>query len=69
MTTDPISDNDLLQKIRSLPPEKVLEVADFVDFLRHRDIDRHLVRAAGAVSSGTFSKVWDNPDDAAYDAL
>jgi len=58
----------LLQKIQSLPPEKAAEVEDFVDFLRQRD-DRRLTRAASKLSEKAFSKVWDNPDDAAYDQL
>lgn len=58
----------LIQKIRSLPPEKAAEVEDFVDFLRLRD-DRRLTRAATKLAEKAFRKVWDNPDDAAYDRL
>ena len=59
----------LIEKIRSLPPEKVAEVEDFVDFLRLREQDRELTRAATKLSEETFQKVWDNPDDADYDKL
>jgi hypothetical protein len=58
----------LAGKIPRLPPEKVTEVEDFVDFLAQRD-DRRLVRAASKLSEKAFRKVWDNPDDAAYDHL
>jgi hypothetical protein len=59
----------LLEKIRALPPEKVAEVEDFVDFLRQRDEDRRLSRAATQLAEGAFQKVWDNEDDAGYDRL
>jgi len=59
----------LIEKIRTLPPERIAEVEDFVDFLRRRDEDRLLVRAASKLSENAFQKVWDNPDDAEYDRL
>jgi hypothetical protein len=59
----------LVNKLRTLPPERLVEVEDFVDFLRLRDDDRHLVTAAARVSEAAFASVWDNPDDAAYDQL
>lgn len=59
----------LLEKIRSLPPEKLAEVEDFVDFLRLREQDRELTRAATKLSEEVFQKIWDNPDDADYDKL
>ncbi len=59
----------LLEKIDRLPPERVAEIEDFVDFIRQRDQDQRLTRAAARVSETTFQKVWDNTDDAAYDQL
>ena len=64
-----VKEKALLEKIRALPPEKVTEVEDFVDFLRERNEDRRLVRAATKLSEDAFRKVWDNQDDAAYDNL
>lgn len=58
----------LIRKIRRLPPDKLAEVEDFVDFLEQRE-DRRLTQAASKLSEKSFSKVWDNPDDAAYDQL
>ena len=63
------SEQDLLEKIRSLPPEKAAEVEDLIDFLAQRESDRQLARAATRISEGAFSKAWDNPDDADYDRL
>lgn len=62
-------EQDLLEKLRDLPAEKLAEVEDFVDFLRRRDEERRLAEAAASLSEEAFRKVWDNPDDSAYDAL
>ncbi len=59
----------LVEKISRLPPERVAEVDDFVDFLAQRDTDRQVTAAATRVSEPAFAKVWDNPDDADYDQL
>ena len=59
----------LLDKLDQLPPERVAEVEDFVDFLQSRDQERNLTQAATKVSEAGFKKVWENPDDSAYDAL
>ena len=64
-----VEEQTLLKKIRTLPPEKVAAVEDFVDFLRGRLDDRRLVRAAAQLSGDVFRKVWNNQDDAAYDKL
>jgi hypothetical protein len=37
-----MQDKELIEKIESLPPDKIAEVVDFVDFLTQRD-DRLLV--------------------------
>ena len=63
------SEQELLEKIRSLPPDKVAEVEDFVDFLRQRVEDRKLAWSTTKLSEDAFRKVWDNPDDADYDRL
>jgi hypothetical protein len=57
----------LIEKLRYLPPERVAEVEDFVDFLRTRDGERAAVRAATRAAELAFAKVWENDDDAAYD--
>jgi hypothetical protein len=64
-----MAEDTLLQKIRSLPPERVAEVEDFVDFLTVRDQDRHFTRAVAHLSEEAFRIVWDNSDDADYDRL
>ena len=59
----------ILSKMRDLPPEKVAEVEDFVDFLRQRYEDRRLTHAASKMSEKALAKVWSNSADAAYDRL
>ncbi len=69
MDTHNYPEQVLIEKIRSLPPEKVVEVEDFVDFLYQREADHRLVHAAAKLSEDAFSKVWNNSDDAEYDQL
>ena len=64
-----MAEETLIQKIRSLPPERVAEVEDFVDFLTARDQDRQVTQAAARLSEDAFRSVWDNIDDAEYDRL
>lgn len=60
---------ELIDKLEGLPPERVAEVEDFIDFLQQRDRDDRLVRTAMAAAEPSLRKVWDNPDDAIYDSL
>jgi hypothetical protein len=63
-----MSDEALLEKIRNLPPERIAEVEDFVDFIAQRD-ERRLIEAAARLSEDSFGKVWDNEEDSVYDQL
>jgi hypothetical protein len=65
----PMAEETLIQRIRSLPPERVAQVEDFVDFLTVRDQDRPFTQAATRLSEEAFRAVWDNSDDAEYDRL
>jgi len=59
----------LIAKIEALPPERIAEIEDFVDFIRLREQERALTRAAAAASAPAFAAIWNNPDDDPYDAL
>jgi hypothetical protein len=59
----------LIEKIEALPPERIVELEDFVEFLRMREQERALTRAAAAASPASFAEVWTNPEDDVYDAL
>ncbi|HHI76320.1 MAG TPA: DUF2281 domain-containing protein [Gammaproteobacteria bacterium] len=60
---------ELIDKLEALPPERIAEVEDFIDFLKQREQDRQLTRAAAKAAEPSLEKVWDNPDDAVYDSL
>ncbi len=59
----------LIEKIQTLPPDRLAEIEDFVDFIASREQMRALSRAAAAASASSFAAIWNNPDDEAYDAL
>lgn len=61
--------DQVIQKLQALPPERVTEVEDFIDFLSQRDTERGLTQAAMAATGPTLNAIWDNPDDAEYDKL
>jgi hypothetical protein len=59
----------LMEKIKQLPPQRLAEVEDFVDFLRTREDEQRLVHAAAKMAEGSLAAVWNNDEDAAYDRL
>ena len=59
----------LIEKIKQLPPRRLTEVEDFVDFLRTRENDQQFTQAAARISEPSFAAVWNNDEDAAYDQL
>ena len=58
-----------MEKIRSLPPDKITVLEDFIDFLLTRSEARLLVYTSTKLSEAAFAKIWDNPEDAEYDEL
>jgi len=62
-------ESHLIAKLKQLPPQRVAEVEDFIDFLRTRDAGRALSRAAAKTAEPAFARIWDNDADAAYDRL
>jgi hypothetical protein len=61
--------NKLLRQIEALPAERIAEVEDFVAFIASREQNRSLTRAAAAASAKSFTAIWNNPEDDAYDGL
>jgi hypothetical protein len=59
----------LANKLQTLSPERIMEVEDFIDFLRQRDENRQLTQLAMNASQSTLNTIWDNADDAEYDRL
>jgi len=62
-------DQQLIEKLKSLPPQLRAEVEDFVDFLKSREVEQRLTHVATHASEPAFKEGWDNPDDADYDRL
>lgn len=63
----PADTQALIEKIRALPAERIAEVEDFVDFIRLREQQRALTRAAAGTSAPAFAAIWSNPNDDVYD--
>ena len=59
----------LLEKLAELPSEKIAEVEDFIDFLRQRQEEGSFAALSTRLSEPVLRKIWDNPQDAAYDQL
>lgn len=61
--------DDVVEKLKELPPDRLAEVEDFIDFVSRRARDRALTRATMAISEPALEKVWNNDEDAVYDEL
>jgi hypothetical protein len=59
----------LIEKIEALPAERLEEVESFVDQIAERAQSSRHTNAAMRTSEPVFAKIWNNPDDDAYDAL
>jgi hypothetical protein len=66
-----IVEQRLIEKIRKLSSTRIVEIEDFIDFLAQRESqpDANLTTASAKLSEASFAKIWDNPEDAAYDHL
>jgi hypothetical protein len=69
MARKAVNETELVKKIHELPQEQINVVDEFVDFLRARRTEHSLRNAMTAVSDPVFQRIWDNPEDAAYDKL
>ncbi|MEI6329126.1 MAG: hypothetical protein WCP16_07830 [Pseudanabaena sp. ELA645] len=68
--TDVKSEQRILEKIRKLPFDKIVELENFIDFLYQRpNSSQDLATTSAKLSEASFAKIWDNPEDAAYDNL
>jgi hypothetical protein len=66
---NPESKKSGIEKIRILPPDRLVEVEDFVDFIQLREQQRALTRAAAAASLPSFAALWKHPENDVYDTL
>jgi len=63
------SPNAIAEKVKLLTSEELSEVETFIEYIRYRSHDRELTQIATAASRPVFEAIWDNPEDAVYDAL
>ena len=59
----------VIQKLKALPPEQRAEVEDFIDFVSQRSRERAFTAVALATSEPILAKIWNNNEDTAYDKL
>ena len=64
-----LSSSIIAEKVKSLTSEQLTEVKTLIEFIRYRGHDRELTHGATAANNPAFEAIWDNPEDAAYDAL
>jgi len=70
MATERDHIRELIDKLEALPPERVAEVEDFIDFLNNRSCyDKRLTQTASKVAEPSLAEIWDNPEDDIYDQL
>ncbi|MBD2189126.1 toxin-antitoxin system, antitoxin component, Xre family protein [Pseudanabaena mucicola] len=68
--SDAKSEQRILEKIRKLPFDKIVELENFIDLLYQRpNSSQALVTTSTKLSEASFAKIWDNPEDSAYDNL
>jgi ABC-type phosphate/phosphonate transport system substrate-binding protein len=68
MTTNILPER-LIEKVQKLSPEQIKKVENFIETLSKEKEDKELTSAYTKLSEISFSKVWDNPEDADYDNL
>ena len=60
--------DNLAEKLQTLSPEQLAGVDAFVSSLLEAQ-DEHLVRSAAILSQPSLARIWDNPEDDAYNDL
>ncbi len=59
-----MSEQIIIEKLRELSQERQAEVADFIDFLVHRERGGgSLTQEAEHLAQTAFTTLWDNPAD------
>ena len=60
ITTTSDQEKMIIRKSRTLSPDKVAEVVDFVEFISQKERDRRLLNASNKLAEKAFEKAWDN---------
>ncbi len=57
----------IINEIDRVPEELLPEILDFIKFLEVKE--ENTIRSSQVLSERIFENIWDNAEDAAYDAL
>jgi hypothetical protein len=57
----------IINEIDRIPEELLPEILDFIKFLEVKK--ENTIHSSQVLSKRIFEKIWDNAEDAAYDAL
>ncbi len=57
----------IIDEVDKLPEELFPELLDFIKFLEVKE--ENTIHSSQVLSERIFEKIWDNTEDAAYDAL
>ena len=57
----------IIDEVDKLPEELFPELLDFIKFLEVKE--ENTIHSSQVLSERIFEKIWDNAEDAAYDAL
>ncbi len=57
----------IINEINRVPEELLPEILDFIKFLEVKE--ENTIRSSQVLSERIFENIWDNAEDAAYDAL
>jgi hypothetical protein len=69
MKVDRDLENRIIEKVKKMSIEQVVQVEQFIDSLNEQNLDSQLTFIATNISESVFDKVWNNPEDADYDNL
>jgi len=64
-----ISKELIKKEIDKLPEDVLAEVFNFIQFLESKKGKDPLVKSSQELSTPSFQRIWDNEEDAVYDAL
>lgn len=62
----------IISILRQFPPERLVEVVDFIEFLKQRteiEDEKIITYVTAKLSERSFARLWDNDEDAIYDRL
>jgi len=59
----------LHQEIDRIPDSFAPDIMNYLKFLGYKSENEALTKQVGIISEPSFTKIWDNEEDSAYDTL